>query len=119
MTTTSSKGSDPKEMAALRRNVESLTQISKQHTKQMALLTKEKKILKDQVRTLKANAKVAEDDARRAALATSKSKSSEDDNAKNVLGSRIRALQHDLTLSQRNEQEAKKELERMKEEKKK
>jgi uncharacterized protein YlxW (UPF0749 family) len=100
-------------MAALRRNIESLTQISKQHAKQMAILSKSNTLLHDQLRLSKAETKVALDEGRRAALASSTK--TNDEAAINALNSRIRELQHELTMSKRNEQETKEEMERMKE----
>ena len=112
--TTQSKH-DAKETAALRRNVESLTKVSRQDAKTIQSLKKDVKMIREQLRLSKAETLAALE------VSIKVSSTQQADSAAteriNVLNNRIRELQHDLTLSQRNEQEAQRDLAREKEQK--
>jgi chromosome segregation ATPase len=101
---------DAKEQAALQRNVESLTKMSRSNAKLIKKLNQNIQTLKNQLRVSKAETKVAIDD-----LAQSKSTQNNTNhtNHTNHLTSRIRELTHSLTLSRQNEEKAKEELEKI------
>jgi len=101
---------DAKETAALRRNVESLTKVSRQDSKTISNLTKENKLLQNQLRVSKAETKVALSDLKKLSTLPKPETDTTATNQINKLKSRMRELQHELTLSQRNEQQAKDDL---------
>ena len=105
--------SDPKELAALQRNVESLTKVSRSNAKTMATLNQQVKRLQAQLQTSKVEARAAKEEVQQLLNATP-----EIDLATtaqlNKLNRRVRELSHELTLAQQSEQKASNALQSMK-----